>query len=155
MKWHVLRPLWLAIGLVVVILVARQFLVPDDFGVHGDSFTYNFYRQSNVQEWKDFPAKYQGKESCEECHEENFAQHANSPHENIQCENCHGPGVGHPDDIEHLPLNTTREMCLRCHQTLDDPDSRRAELPNVDGAKHKRRRECVKCHNPHDPMEDA
>ena len=42
MKWHVLRPLWLAIGLVVVLLIARQFLVPEDFGVHGGSFTYNF-----------------------------------------------------------------------------------------------------------------
>jgi hypothetical protein len=59
MKWHVLRPLWLAIGVLAAILIARQFLVPDDFGVHGPSFTYNYHRLGNVQEWKDFPVKYQ------------------------------------------------------------------------------------------------
>jgi len=44
MKNHVLRPLWLALGLIAAVLIARHFMVPDDFGVHGDSFTYNFYR---------------------------------------------------------------------------------------------------------------
>lgn len=154
MKWHVLRPLWLAIGLLVTILIARQFMVPDDFGIHGESFTYNFYRLGNVQEWKDFPAKYLGRESCLECHEENYEQNGSGPHAPIQCENCHGPGVNHPDEIEYLPLNTTRELCLRCHESLDYPDSRRAELPNIRNRTHKRRRECVSCHNPHDPREE-
>jgi transcriptional regulator NrdR family protein len=27
-------------------------------------------------------------------------------------------------------------------------------VPAVDGAKHKRRRECSKCHDPHQPQED-
>ena len=154
MKWHVLRPLWVAIGLIVVIFAARQFFVPGDFGVHGESFTYNFYRLSNVQEWKDFPAKYLGKDSCVECHEENYHHNASGPHSSIECENCHGPGVGHPDDIEFLPLNTTRELCLRCHASLEYPTSRRADLPNIRNRTHKRRRECIKCHNPHDPRED-
>jgi len=35
MKWHVLRPLWVAIGLIATIFVARAFMVPDDFGIHG------------------------------------------------------------------------------------------------------------------------
>jgi DnaJ-class molecular chaperone len=155
MKWHVLRPLWLAVGLLAVILVAREFLVPDDFGVHGPSFTYNFYRLSNVDEWKNFPVKYQGRESCVECHEENVTALNASPHAPIECENCHGPAIGHPDDIEYLPIERAREHCLRCHGSLDYPHSARADLPNVSGAKHKRRRECVKCHYPHDPREDA
>ena len=41
MKRHVLHPLWVAIGVVGLILLARLFMVPDDFGIHGDSFTYN------------------------------------------------------------------------------------------------------------------
>lgn len=155
MKRHVLHPLWVAIGLVGLLLVARVFLVPDDFGVHGDSFTYNFYRLSNVQEWKDFPVKYQGRDSCTECHKDNVRSIRRSPHKRVQCENCHGPSGNHPDDVEFLPLNTQRELCLRCHAFLDYPNSARAELPAINDRMHKRRRECVECHNPHDPREDV
>jgi len=151
MKWHVLRPLWLAIGLVVVILIARQFMVPEDFGVHGTSFTYNFHRLGNEQEWKDFPVKYQGRESCVECHEEKVAMLNASPHAPIECENCHGPAVGHPDEVEYLPIVREREHCLRCHESLDYPNNARSDLPNVRNSTHKRRRECVTCHVPHDP----
>lgn len=154
MKNHVLRPLWVAIGLVLLILIARPFLVPDDFGVHGRNFTYGYYRLSNVQEWKDFPVKYQGHEYCADCHQENFQQNSASSHKNIQCENCHGPGVGHPDTQANLPVDRSRELCLRCHASLGYPNSSRASLPNVDGQRHKRNRECSKCHDPHNPAED-
>ena len=98
MKWHVLHPLWVAIGLLGLILLGRTFLVPDDFGVHGESFTYNYHRLSNVQEWKDFPVKYQGKESCAGagCHDDNVKTNRRGPHRRIQCENCHGAAYGHP-----------------------------------------------------------
>ncbi|HEY5644241.1 MAG TPA: cytochrome c3 family protein [Woeseiaceae bacterium] len=158
MKRHVLHPLWVAIGLVVLILVARQFLVPDDFGVHGDSFTYNFHRLGNEQEWKDFPVKYQGNESCAECHEENYKTNRRSPHKKIECENCHGPagtGSNHPDEVERLPLNTSRALCLRCHADLGYPGTARAELPQIKDKQHKRRKDCIECHNPHDPREDV
>jgi len=154
MKKHVLHPLWVAIGLVVLILVARLFLVPDDFGVHGRDFTYGFHRLSNIQEWQAFPVKYLGNYSCAECHEEQVNANSSSSHASIQCENCHGASVGHPDDIEDLPIDTSRELCLRCHQQFDYPHSARAAVPAVDGAKHKRRRECSKCHDPHQPQED-
>ena len=52
MKSHVLRPLWILIGIVVLTQAARFLIVPPDFGIHGKSFTYNFYRLSNVDEWK-------------------------------------------------------------------------------------------------------
>ncbi len=155
MKWHVLRPLWVAIGLVGSILVAQQFLVPDDFGVHGRNFTYGYYRLSNIQEWKDFPVKYRGRESCVECHEENVNKLNSSTHEPVECENCHGPSVNHPDDEEFLPLNKSRELCLRCHAFLEYPNSARGELLSIEDRRHKRRYECVKCHNPHDPKEEV
>lgn len=153
MKWHVLRPAGVAIGLIATILVARIFLVPDDFGIHGQNFTYGFHRLSNIQEWKDFPVKYQGREYCEECHEENFAALNSSSHQNVECENCHGPAAGHPESIEFLPLDKTRELCLRCHAFLDYPNSDRGELVSIVNRTHRRRDECVECHNPHDPKE--
>jgi hypothetical protein len=155
MKRHVLHPLWVAIGLVGLILVARLFLVPGDFGVHGESFTYNFHRLSNVQEWQDFPVKYKGRDSCMECHEENVRSIRRSPHKRVQCENCHGPSGNHPDDVEFLPVDTSRDLCLRCHAFLDYPNSARAEMLTIKDRIHKRRRECVECHYPHDPREDA
>ncbi len=149
MKSHVYRPLWVAIAVVASVLVARIFLVPEDFGVHGASFTYNFYRASNVQEWKDFPAKYDARERCKRCHSENVAEHAASGHAVIQCQNCHGPAIGHPKEVEKLHVNGSRELCLRCHQALPYPSSQRASLPGIDGATHNARFECRRCHNPH------
>ena len=156
MRSHVLRPLWVALAVVASVFVARIFLVPDDFGVHGESFTYNYYRLGNVQEWQDFPAKYQGRERCGRCHEENLVEIADSKHAKMQCENCHGPGAGHPKTVKKLPINSSRELCLRCHHKLEYPSSQRGALPGVDGATHGKTRECRKCHNPHQPnLEDA
>lgn len=154
MKWHVLRPLWVALGLVGLILIAGKFLVPEDFGVHGRNFTYGYHRFSNIQEWKDFPVKYQGREACVECHDQNVSTLNASSHAPVECENCHGPAVDHPNDQEFLPLDTTRELCLRCHAFLDYPNSARGELMSIEDRRHKRRYECIKCHNPHDPKED-
>ena len=153
MKRHVLHPLWVAIGVVVLIFVARIFIVPDDFGVHGASFTYNYHRLSNEQEWKDFPVKYQGYDSCTECHRDNVRTLRRSPHRKIECENCHGPSVGHPDVVEMLPRNTDRSLCLRCHASLEYPNSARSEIPPISPRLHYRRQECVECHYPHDPTE--
>lgn len=151
MKWHVLRPLWVAIGVVVAILLARVFLVPNDFGVHGESFTYNYYRLSNIQEWKDFPVKYQGREYCLGCHAENVQSLNDSAHAPVECENCHGPAANHPNEISKLPADRTRELCLRCHAFLDYPNTSRAQVPHINDRMHMRRRECVQCHDPHDP----
>lgn len=155
MKWHVFRPVWLAIGIVAAILIARVFLVPDDFGVHGSNFTYGYHRLSNVQEWKEFPVKYQGREYCQTCHENIVTSLNVSAHIAVECENCHGAGVNHPDAIATLEIDTSRELCLRCHSMSDYPYAGRAAVPTVDNNRHRRRRDCVKCHDPHDPRGDS
>ena len=60
MKWHVLHPLWVTLGVIGLIIIGGRLLVPDDFGVHGRNFTYGYHRLSSIQDWKDFPVKYQG-----------------------------------------------------------------------------------------------
>jgi len=154
MKNHVLRPLWVVLAGIALLLVVRHFLVPSDFGVEeGGNFTYNYHRLSSNDDWKNFKVKYRGKEYCQECHEENVESLLDSPHEIIECENCHGPSIDHPDPNEFLPLDKTRELCLRCHAFLEYPNSDRGELMSIVDRTHKRRYECVKCHNPHDPKE--
>ena len=154
MKKHVFHPLWVTIGLVALLLVSRIIFVPDDFGTHGRDFTYGYHRLANVEEWQAFPVKYRGEAACVECHEANVQANNSSSHANIHCGNCHGPGAGHPDDIEALPIDDSRELCLRCHQQFDYPHSARSSIPTIDGGKHKRRRACSKCHDPHQPGED-
>ncbi len=155
MRNHVLRPLFAALALVALILTARQLMVPSDFGVHGDSFTYNFYRADSVNDWKKFPVSYKGREYCAECHEDNTESITKSKHAIIQCENCHGPAMQHPDNPEALTINRSRDLCLRCHLDLPYPGSQRGELPAIDPNDHNPEQECVECHNPHNPnLED-
>ena len=151
MKNHVLRPLWCALAVIALTLIVRHFMVPDDFGVHGKSFTYNFHRLSNVEEWQDFKAKYKGREYCQECHEENVGETNSSKHRLIQCENCHGPAIDHPDDPETLEIDSSRELCLRCHASLPYPDNPRAQIKAIDPDRHNSDTACIECHNPHNP----
>jgi hypothetical protein len=60
MKSHVLRPLLVVIGLVIVLLVFRHFYVPQDFAVHENGFTYGLYRTGAIADWQAVSVKYKG-----------------------------------------------------------------------------------------------
>lgn len=152
MKNHVLRPFWVALGAVGLLLLLRHFMVPDDFGVHGRNFTYGFHRFSNIAEWREVPVKYRGMTDCMECHEEKASEAIASRHRDIQCENCHGPALTHPDTPAALPIDRSRELCLRCHAQLQFPaTSQRGRLKGVEPAAHYPEALCSECHNPHKP----
>jgi predicted CXXCH cytochrome family protein len=150
-KNHVWRPLYLVLGAIALFLLIRHFLVPRDFGVHGRNFTYGFHRGGNIREWQAMPVKYRGRDSCTECHPENGAANASSRHAAIQCENCHGPAVNHPDNPEKLTIDTSRDLCLRCHGALPTPGSGRARIKSIDPDSHNPKTPCSDCHNPHKP----
>jgi hypothetical protein len=167
MKNHVLRPLFVFIIIVVLVLVARYLYVPKDFGVQERGYMYGWHRLSNEEEWKDkiIKVKYQGKEYCKDCHADKYESINKSPHRIIMCENCHGPAhdtVSHGpqnDTVsEHyseqrpkLPIDRTRALCLRCHYPLPYPTSGRAAIRGIDPDKHNPDVECAMCHNPHHP----
>jgi len=155
MKWHVLHPLWVAIGVVGLIVLGGRLLVPDDFGVHGRSFTYGYYRLSSLQDWKDFSVKHQGRDYCAMCHTENARLLDASVHASIQCENCHGPGANHPGAVQKLTVDTSRGLCLRCHAYLGYPNSNRGAMPSVVDSEHMGQFECSQCHDPHNPREKS
>lgn len=141
----------MAIGVIALVLTVRHFVVPADFGVHGKSFTYNFFRLGNIDDWKAFPVKYRGKMYCAECHEEEAEANLASYHKIIECENCHGPAAGHPDDPEKLVIDSSRNLCLRCHSFLPYPSSQRADIRGINPLEHNPDSECRECHNPHNP----
>lgn len=151
MKSHIWRPLYVVIGLVVLILIARQFLVPPSFGIHERGYMYGWYRASNADEWKKYPVSYMSEEYCKDCHSDKYAMIMQTPHAIIQCENCHGPAREHPSNPPKLEINKTREQCLRCHFPLPYPSSGRANIRGIDPEKHNPGIECSMCHNPHKP----
>ncbi|HXV21756.1 MAG TPA: cytochrome c3 family protein, partial [Desulfuromonadales bacterium] len=150
-KSHVWRPLFVVIGLVVLILLFRTLYVPDDFGTYERGYMFGFHRLSNEQEWKDFPAKYKDSAYCSECHDDRSAELAASGHEMIPCENCHGAAFGHPENPEKLAIDRSRELCIRCHAQLFTPSSGRSAIPGIDPSAHNAGVECSECHNPHNP----
>jgi len=148
---HVLRPLLVVIGVVIILLLVQHFYVPKDFGVHEQGYTYGSYREGNIEDWKKVTVKYQGKEYCKACHQDVFDSMALYPHAIIQCENCHGPALQHPTDPPKLVIDTTRALCLRCHTKLQYPTSGRAGITGIDPQTHNTGFECAKCHDPHQP----
>lgn len=152
MKSHVLRPLFVVIGLVVIILIARLFIVPEDFGIHERGYMYGFYRKSNEEEWKAVKVKYQfNNKYCIDCHSDKYNSMMESPHAIMSCENCHGPALKHPSDPPKLQIDKSRQQCLRCHTYLPYPTSGRADIIGIDPEKHNPGIGCVMCHSPHKP----
>ena len=88
---------------------------------------------------------------CKDCHSEKYDSIRKSPHGIIPCEDCHGPGAGHPDNLSKLPIDRRRQLCLRCHARLPYPTSGRNAIPGIDPAGHNPGTECALCHNPHNP----
>ncbi len=160
MKNHVLRPLWLSLAIIALVLLVRSVVVPKDFGVHGHredgrNFTFSFHRLGAIDDWKAVKVKYRGKKYCAECHDEKVEENLSSKHKNIQCENCHGPAIDHPDDPETLTVDRSRDLCLRCHSYLPYPGNRRSTMPAIDPLDHNPDEACADCHNPHKPnLED-
>jgi len=154
-KRHVWRPLYVVIAIVVLILTVRVFYVPKDFGIQARGYTFGFHRLGNEQDWKAFPAKYKDKGYCKDCHEDKTASLAASKHAVIPCQNCHGPALNHPEDPEKLPIDRSRDLCIRCHSQLITTGSGRSAIPGIDPASHNPDTACSECHNPHHPnLED-
>lgn len=74
MKMHVLRPLFVILILVGLILMVRYIIVPKGFGTHERGYMYGWYDKANEERWKSFRIKYKGPEYCKDCHTENYKQ---------------------------------------------------------------------------------
>lgn len=150
MKKHVWRPLFVALGFIAVILAAREWLVPESFGIHERGYMYGWHRKSNEPEWQEVAIKYRSRVYCRQCHTAKFDSIAASPHGVIGCQNCHGPAYGHPDDPPTLNIDRSRKLCLRCHLRLPYPTSGRAKIRGINVG-HNAGLDCVTCHDPHNP----
>ena len=170
---HAWRPLALVILIVALILVARMFLVPDDFAAHNGDYKYQWHRKSNEQEWKDFPVHHKGRDFCKQCHADKLETVADSGHAKVQCENCHALFETEADMKEHPiikeqfdyklevgvveSVESLRAMCYRCHAQLPYRPTKYAgfedkgeiDFKMIDTEKHNPGIKCTKCHDVH------
>lgn len=147
---HVLRPIFVILAVVAIILIVRPFFIPADFGVHDQGYMYGWHRQSDVEDWKKVTVKYQGGKFCASCHTGQVKKLASAAHKDIECENCHGPAGSHPANPPKLIVDKSRELCLRCHAFLPYPTSQRAQIKGIDPDRHNPGLNCVLCHRPHE-----
>ncbi len=158
---HAWRPLFVVVGILAIIFVARAIFVPADFMAKNGDYKYQWHRVGNEEEWKNFPVKYKGGiEFCGDCHDDEFEDITASKHAMIQCENCHGPALNHADednpDPEKLTIDRGRDLCLRCHAKLPYRPITYNELPEgqitlllQDPEDHNPDEQCVECHDVH------
>jgi hypothetical protein len=126
-------------------LVLRHFLLPDTFGQYGH------YRAASLIDNAAFEIHYAGHRACLECHQDIEDLKAQDVHSSIHCEICHGPGQKHvvSGEASDILKPSGREFCGRCHQK--NAARSKDAVFQVDLAKHNIGKNCVECHNPHQP----
>jgi len=163
MPKHIQRLIFLLVGLAVVAVAARNFLVDKSF------YEYGHYRGNAVAEIARDKPKFQGTQYCKSCHAAQFAQWSKGVHDSakigkaVKCEVCHGPGGGrdpeknyinaatgplHPKNLKLVIPTDTAALCTLCHEKLPSRPAQQAQIVIAD---HAGTQQCTLCHNPHSP----
>jgi len=142
---HIKRLILVFAILISLFLVARHFLVPESFGKNGP------YRAAAMDDYAQLEIHYAGQQACFDCHQDVEDLKAQDVHSSIHCETCHGPGQKHvvSGEASDILKPSGREFCGSCH-------AKNAARPKdavfqVELAKHNIEKNCVECHNPHQP----
>jgi len=144
MPKHVVRLLALMGIAVVLALIAKWIFTPESF------YRFGHYRANSVVEIASLEPVHMTPAYCEKCHDDRYAEWSDSSHKSVSCENCHGPGKGHPKGgVKKLPIQKdTIRHCSLCHEATP---GRPATQPQIVLAEHAPAEQCAACHNPHSP----
>ncbi len=151
MKFYIppqLKRLALAFAIFIsLFLLVRHLLVPDTFGEYGH------YRGASLIDNAQPEIHYAGQQACFDCHQDIEDQKAQDVHSGIHCETCHGPGQKHvvSGDAADIFKPSGREFCGSCHEK--NAARRTNTVFQIDLAKHNTGKNCIECHNPHQPWQ--
>jgi len=136
---------------VIIFFILRAIFVPPTFGEVG------WYRAASVDEIAELETKIAEEFRCFNCHPNEHAEWSVGEHRNVSCEACHGLLKFHAENPEkqaydeHLSpkaFNSSIEFCLSCHGvSVSKPE----HFPQV-SVEHSKYWDCLRCHNPHDPV---
>lgn len=126
-------------------LLLRHILVPDTFGQYGH------YRGASLLDNAAVEVHYSGHKACLECHQDIEDLKVQDVHSSINCEICHGPGQKHvlSGEAADIIKPSGREFCGSCH--AKNAARPAATIAQVDLTKHNTGKNCIECHNPHQP----
>ncbi|MBL8218737.1 MAG: hypothetical protein JNL62_05890 [Bryobacterales bacterium] len=138
------------VRLVVVVLIAiaafaglRSLMVPETFGQYGH------YRGSALEENRQRPVSFAGRQACAECHDAAVEAKNAGKHVNVGCEACHGPLAKHAEDPSLKPVKPdSATLCARCHEKNS---AKPRAFPQVATKDHNAGMACGDCHQPHQP----
>jgi DnaJ-class molecular chaperone len=96
---------------------------------------------------------YAGQQACFECHQDIEDLKAQDVHSQINCETCHGPGQKHVESsaLADILKPAGREFCGRCHSM--NAAKKKDAIFQIDLKEHNTDKNCIECHNPHQPWE--
>ena len=141
---QIVRLVLLTVGIVVVFLTARYFLVPPSFGMYG------FYRGEALEEAASREPVYAGKNACTICHPDQVETLEKFEHKTLSCESCHGLCNAHAQNPDVDVNKQVQTRCVRCHEASP---SRPAWFVQITANDHYTGERCVECHLPHHPKE--
>ena len=128
-------------------LLVRHFLVPDTFGKYGP------YRAAALNDYLPLEIHYSGQQACFKCHQDIEDKKAQDVHSDIHCETCHGPGQAHvvSSKAGDVLKPSGRDFCGSCHAI--NAGKLKSTINQIDLNKHNVGKNCIECHNPHQPWE--
>jgi hypothetical protein len=132
---------------ITLFLVLRHFLTPATFGEYGH------YRGASLADNALPEIHYAGQQACFDCHQDIEDLKAKDVHSELHCETCHGPGQKHVLSGESADIlkPSGREFCGLCHAM--NAARQKNAVNQIDLNKHNIGKNCIECHNPHQPWE--
>ena len=156
-KVHVVRIVLTLVGVMIAGTVARQVLLPDEFGKYGH------YRPGAEADEANRQARIMTSESCFDCHPLIKKIHVDGVHKTVLCEVCHGAYADHvKDDVVFAAMPVVRgedikPLCVKCHnkiiQAMPPESIKLVAFPeHLEEKKVRTHHICNQCHHVHAPL---
>jgi excinuclease UvrABC ATPase subunit len=130
---------------IALFLLVRHLLTPDTFGEYGH------YRGAALIDNAKPEIHFSGQQACFACHQVVEDLKKEDVHSDIHCETCHGPGQKHvlsSNKADILKPNS-RDFCASCHKL--NAAKKKDAINQVDLKIHNVEKNCIECHNAHQP----